>query len=197
MTSFLGQIPDAPTEPSCERRFGWRREHPSLYERATGWLLLYGLRATSPRRERRDRVTLLLDENEVALATSGVDQLSRFPRAWRRLQRQLDYVAIGPGSSEVRLPARLAFVSNEIALSVTEFAIELNELGLLAWHLQVGGGLGSTLWRPVVERTIVRSSWKFAEQLLIVEREDLIRERICNRFRRRRSELSIAPADTE
>lgn len=170
-------------------RFGWHVERPAFSEWASGWFLLFGVKVVWPHKKREERVTFLLLDEEVALATKAIDRLSRFPREWRRVQRQMDYIAFAPGASELRRPARLAFVSYDVAKSATEVAVELNELGLLGWHLQVGGGLSSTKWKSTVERAIIHSSWMFAQRLLAVEGDDLISKRVYDRFRHRGCEF--------
>jgi hypothetical protein len=60
------------------------------------------------------------------------------------------------GSGTLRLPARLAFVTEAMGRSAQEFVIELHELAVMGWHAEIGGGLESTS-RGVIERSTLRT----------------------------------------
>lgn len=165
------------------RRFGWELPRNSIYEALTGWFLLFGMRLTSAARERHGKlVFLLLETEQKHLVDEAILRLTQHPREWRRIQRQFDYVVVAPGQSELRLPARIAFVSRDASGSPSELAIELNQLAILGWHTQIGGGFDSPRSSTAVRASIARSSRRFAERVLEGEPDASVHSRVRARY---------------
>ena len=120
----------------------------------TGWVLLTGLRLTS-RAFHHGALRFLLGDDD-GIVRKTCDLLDGFPREKARIERHVRFVALTPGASELRLPARLAFVTEAMGRSAQEFVIELHELAVMGWHAEFGGGLESTS-RGVIERSTLRT----------------------------------------
>jgi hypothetical protein len=151
----------------------------------TGWVLLTGLRLTS-RAFHHGALRFLLGDDD-GIVRKACDLLDGFPREKARIERHVRFVTLAPGASELRLPARLAFVTEAMGRSAQEFVIELHELAVIGWHAEIGGGLESTS-RGVIERSTLRMSERFAERVLEVLPDELVGRRVHAEFQRRRSE---------
>jgi hypothetical protein len=98
-----------------------------------GWALLTGLRLTS-RAFHHGALGFLI-------VRKACDLLDGFPREKARIERHVRFVALAPGASELRLPARLAFVTEAMGRSAQEFVIELHELAVMGARSR-GGDAG-------------------------------------------------------
>lgn len=166
----------------CRPRFGWPPVRHRARDLVVEYLLRRGMELTSPNKLVIDGLTIFLDQSEFGVATTGIALLRDAPPSWARICRHVRFVALARSASEFRATQRLAFIDTRVARTSVEFAIELNELGLIAWHARVGGGLQSNLHKPPIYSSILRRSRAFAEELLATAEDPALARRVRGDF---------------